>query len=67
MSIFSNEGVLDNFKRDCLKEMDAMRIDIDAACAYQDPTGVLRDKYERVNEMLDDCMEIVKDVWKRYM
>lgn len=43
-----------------LKDFEALRIDIESECQYGDPTGILRDKYERANEMLDDCIEILK-------
>lgn len=45
---------------ECIQEMQSLRIDIESECKYRDPTGMLRDKYERANEMLDDCIEIVK-------
>ena len=44
-----------------LRELEGLRIDVDAECAYQDQTGMLREKYERANEMLDDCIKIFKD------
>ena len=44
-----------------LEDLEALRIDIDIECQYCDPTGVLRDKYERANEMLDDCLNIIKN------
>ena len=43
-----------------LDEFETLRIDIDSECQYRDLTGILRDKYQRANEMLDDCIEIVK-------
>ena len=45
---------------ECIQEMQLLRIDIESECQYRDPTGMLRDKYGRANEMLDDCIEIVK-------
>ena len=45
-----------------LEDLEALRIDIDIECQYCDSTGVLRDKYERANEMLDDCLNIIKEV-----
>ncbi len=45
---------------ECIQDMESLRIDIESECQYRDPTGTLRDKYERANEMLDDCIEIVK-------
>ena len=45
---------------ECIQEMESLRIDIESECQYRDPNGMLRDKYERANEMLDDCIEIVK-------
>ena len=45
---------------ECIQEMQLLWIDIESECQYRDPTGMLRDKYEQANEMLDDCIEIVK-------
>ena len=45
---------------ECIQEMQLLRIDIESECQYRDLTGMLRDKYGRANEMLDDCIEIVK-------
>lgn len=45
---------------ECIREMQSLRIDIESECQYRDPNGMLRDKYERANEMLDDCIEIVR-------
>ena len=45
-----------------LEDLEALRIDIDAECQYCDSTGVLRNKYERANEILDDCLNIIKEV-----
>ena len=45
---------------ECIQEMESLRIDIESECQYRDPNGMLRDKYERANEMLDDCIEIIK-------
>lgn len=50
-----------------LEELEALRIDIATECQYRDPTGVLQDKYERANEMLDECINLVKRYFsKRY-
>ncbi len=45
---------------ECIQEMQSLRIDVDTECQYSDPTGALRDKYETANEMLDDCIAIVR-------
>lgn len=45
---------------ECIQEMQSLRIDIESECQYRDPTGMLRDKYELANEMLDDCIEVVR-------
>lgn len=45
---------------ECIQEMQSLRIDVDTECQYSDPTGVLRDKYELANEMLDDCIAIIR-------
>lgn len=63
---FFNEAVTHGIREECLERMNALRIDIDAECQYCDPNGVLQDKYERANEMLNDCMEIVKEVCAEY-
>ena len=42
-----------------LADMEAFRIDVDCETSYCDPTGELRRRYERANEMLDECMSIV--------
>ena len=44
-----------------LKDLETLRIDVDVECQYCDPSGTLRDKYERANEMLDDCLSIIKE------
>ena len=48
-----------------LMNMELLRIDVDTECQYHDPTGVLRDKYERANDMLDDCIECVKEYFDK--
>lgn len=45
---------------ECIQEMESLRIDIESECQYRDYNGMLRDKYERANEMLNDCIEIIK-------
>lgn len=45
---------------ECIQKMESLRIDIESECQYRDHNGMLRDKYERANEMLDDCIEIIK-------
>ena len=47
-----------------IKSLEALRIDVDVECAYCDPTGALQDKYNRANEMLDDCIDCVRQFWK---
>ena len=49
---------------DVIAAMESLRIDVDTECEYQDKSGVLRDKYERANEMLDDCLKIVRAYYK---
>lgn len=46
--------------KNILEDLESLRIDVDTECQYSDPTGVLRDKYETANEMLDDCIAIVR-------
>ncbi len=48
-----------------LEELEALRIDVVAECQYRDPTGALQDKYERANEMLDDCIDCVRKYFNR--
>ena len=43
-----------------LEELEALRINVAAECQYRDPTGVLQNKYERANEMLDECINLVR-------
>ena len=47
------------FKNLILDELESLRIDIDAE-AWFDPHGIRVAKCERANEMLDDCINIVK-------
>jgi hypothetical protein len=46
--------------KNILENLESLRIDVDTECQYSDPTGVLRDKYELANEMLDDCIAIIR-------
>ena len=46
--------------KNILEDLESLRIDVDTECQYSDPTGALRDKYETANEMLDDCIAIVR-------
>lgn len=48
-----------------LEELEALRIDVAAECQYQDPTGALQDKYERANEMLDECIDLVRKYFNK--
>ena len=48
-----------------LEELEALRIDVVTECQYRDPTGALQDKYERANEMLDDCIDCVRKYFNR--
>ena len=57
-----NDVICTFIRDEIIDNMEGLRIDIDTECSYRDPTGHLRDKYERANEMLDDCLEIVKRV-----
>lgn len=53
---------LDKMGEKLLATLESLRIDIDSEC-YNDSTGALRDKYQRANEMLDDCISTIKKVW----
>lgn len=46
--------------KELIEDLETLRIDVDTECQYHDPTGVLRDKYNRANEMLDDCIDCVR-------
>ena len=48
-------------KKELFENLESLRIDVDLECQYRDPTGVLRDKYTEANEMLDECIEYVKE------
>lgn len=48
-----------------LEELEALRINVATECQYQDPTGALQDKYERANEMLDDCIDLVRKYFNK--
>ena len=48
-----------------LANLESLRIDVDSECQYRDPTGCLREKYERANEMLDECIETVRRAWRK--
>lgn len=47
-----------------LANLESLRIDVNSECQYRDPTGGLREKYERANEMLDECIETVRRAWR---
>lgn len=48
-----------------LEELEALRIDVAAECQYRDSTGALQDKYERANEMLDECIDCVRKYFNK--
>ena len=54
---------LDQMGEELLATLESLRIDIDSEC-YNDSTGTLRDKYQRANEMLDDCISVIKKAWE---
>ena len=54
---------LDQMGEELLANLESLRINIDSEC-YNDSTGVLRDKYQRANEMLDDCISVIKKAWE---
>lgn len=54
---------LDKMGEELLANLESLRIDIDSEC-YNDSTGALRDKYQRANEMLDDCISVIKKAWE---
>lgn len=55
---------LDQMGEKLLATLESLRIDIDSEC-YNDSTGALRDKYQRANEMLDDCISVIKKAWEK--
>ena len=44
-------------KKELLEQLESLRIDVDAETQYCDPTGELRARYEKANEMLNECIE----------
>lgn len=46
-----------------IKEMELYRIDVETEC-WNDKTGELRRRYERANEMLDDCINVVSSYFQ---
>jgi len=46
-------------KKELLEQLESLRIDVDTETQYCDPTGELRARYEKANEMLDECIAIV--------
>ena len=46
-------------KKELLEQLESLRIDVDAETQYRDPTGELRARYEKANEMLDECIAMV--------
>ena len=42
-----------------VEELEWLRIDVDMESLY-DYRGLKRDKFERANKMLDDCIKVVK-------
>lgn len=55
---------LNKWGESILANLESLRIDVDSECQYRDPTGALRDKYQRANEMLDDCISVIKKAWR---
>lgn len=51
-------------KNKLLNNLESLRIDVDAETMYCDPTGELRERYIRANEMLDDCISYIKEYLK---
>lgn len=41
-------------------DLEGLRIDIQSECSYCDPTGALEREYRKANEMLDECIAVVK-------
>ena len=46
-------------KKELLDALESLRIDIDTETRYCDPTGELCTRYEKANDMLDECIAIV--------
>lgn len=46
-------------KKELLEQLESLRIDVDVETQYCDPTGELRARYEKANEMLDECIAII--------
>lgn len=46
-------------KKELLEQLESLRIDVDVETQYRDPTGELCTRYEKANDMLDECIAIV--------
>lgn len=52
-------------EEELLNNLETLRINLDVE-AWYDPTGAITKRCERANEMLDDCLEIVKSTFLRH-
>ena len=52
-------------EEELLNNLETLRINLDVE-AWYDPTGAITRRCERTNEMLDDCLEIVKNTFSRH-
>ena len=43
-----------------IESLNNLRIDVELN-SFGDSTGISEDKYMRANEMLDDCIDVVRD------
>ena len=69
LSLWRNEkGIAEgymNIEEELLNNLETLRINLDVE-AWYDPTGAITRRCERANEMLDDCLEIVKNTFSRH-
>lgn len=52
-------------EEELLNNLETLRINLDVE-AWYDPTGAITRRCERANEMLDDCLEIVRSTFSNH-
>ena len=58
------EVIADNIKDRCISQMESLRLDTESVFP-RDPG--MEKSFERANEMLDECMKIVRNECNRYL
>ena len=48
-----------------VESLESLRIDVELN-SFGDPTGISEEKYTRANEMLDDCIEVVREFFSSW-